>query len=95
MKKFHTGQIVLHQRFEYRGVIYAADDYFSHSDEWYELMADSHPPKDKPWYHLLVDGSQQVTYVAERNLSACADCEQIDHPLLGQHFKHFDGRGYL
>lgn len=94
MKKFHTGQIVLHRRFEYRGVIYAADDYFCHCDEWYELMADSQPPKDRPWYHLLVDGSQQVTYVAERNLCASVDAHQIDHPLLGQHFSHYNGHGY-
>lgn len=94
MKKFHSGQIIQHHRFAYRGVIFAADDYFKHSDEWYELMANSAPPKDKPWYHVLVDGSHQTTYVAERNLSLCANCEQIDHPLMGTYFRRFDGRSY-
>ena len=37
------------------------------NDEWYEMMARSRPPKEKPWYHIQkTDGMQ--TYVAERNL---------------------------
>ena len=41
------------------------------------------PPKDEPWYHVLVDGSTQMTYVAERNLEADPDPGPIQHPLLG------------
>jgi len=40
---------------------------FNSSDEWYEMMAKSRPPKDKPWYHVRVHDGRR-TYVAERNL---------------------------
>ncbi|MXZ44789.1 MAG: heat shock protein HspQ, partial [Gammaproteobacteria bacterium] len=54
---FHLGQIVEHVRFGYRGVIYHCDGEFSLTDEWYDEMAKSKPPKNKPWYGVLVDGS--------------------------------------
>ena len=39
------------------------------SDEWYEEVARSRPPKDAPWYHVLVEDSDSPRYVAEKNLS--------------------------
>ena len=51
------------------------------------------PPKDRPWYHVLVHDSQQVTYVAERNLEPDPSPDPIRHPLLAHHFSEFrDGR---
>lgn len=91
--KFSVGQVVHHKRFEYRGVIIDADATFSLSDEWYEAMAKSRPPKDRPWYHVLVDGSDQQTYVAERNLEPDDRGEPIRHPLVSSYFREFrDGR---
>jgi len=92
--EFHIGQIIYHKRFDYRGVIVGIDAVFNHSDYWYESMASTRPPKDKPWYNVLVDRSSQVTYVAERNLLANEDTSQIDHPLLGHYFDKYDGRRY-
>jgi len=93
-EKFHIGQIIYHQRFDYRGVIVGIDAVFNHSAYWYESMAATRPPKDKPWYNVLVDRSLQSTYVAERNLLANKDTSQIDHPLLGHYFDKYDGRRY-
>ncbi len=93
--KFFVGQIVYHKRFDYRGLVFGVDAFYSNSDEWYEVMAVSRPPKDQPWYHVLVDNSPHTTYVAERNLSQGSTFEQINHPLLGQFFHCFNGKRYL
>jgi len=91
--KFSIGDLVHHRRFDYRGVIVDIDPEFQGTDEWYEQMATSRPPKDAPWYHVLVDGARYSTYVAERNLEADTEGEQIEHPALGHFFARFeDGR---
>ena len=92
--KFTPGQLVVHTRFAYRGAVHAVDPVFSASEDWYEQVARSRPPKDAPWYHVLVDGSDHTTYVAERHLQADTDLAQIEHPLLGRFFQAFDGERY-
>ncbi|MGI9303895.1 MAG: heat shock protein HspQ, partial [Gammaproteobacteria bacterium] len=49
---FSVGQIVHHKLFDYRGVIYDVDPHFQGTDEWYEEVAKSRPPRNKPWYHV-------------------------------------------
>ncbi len=92
--QFFLGQIVQHLRFEYRGVVFGVDPTFSLSDEWYDEVAQSRPPKEAPWYHVLVDGAAHATYVAERHLVASENLTQVDHPLLGEYFDRFDGHRY-
>ena len=70
--QFHIGQLVHHLLFDYRGVIFDVDRQFEGDDAWYDAMARSRPPRDKPWYHVLVHGADHTTYVAERNLDAAA-----------------------
>ncbi len=95
LTRFHVGQIIHHTRANYRGVIYGVDLKFSGSSQWYEQVALSRPPKDKPWYHVLVDKSSATTYVAERHLVDTKNKSQIDHPLLGEYFNRYDSNGYL
>lgn len=64
------------------------------TDEWYEAMASSQPPRDKPWYGVLVDGQEHTTYVAERNLALSGNKSQIEHPVLGFYFEQYDGVEY-
>ena len=91
--KFSIGQIIHHRKFDYRGVIFDVDPVFNGTDEWYDAVAKSRPPKDEPWYHVLVDNSQQTTYVAERNLDAADSILAIHHPLVKHYFENFvDGR---
>ncbi|MCY4144479.1 MAG: heat shock protein HspQ [Gammaproteobacteria bacterium] len=92
--RFYPGQIVEHLRFAYRGVIYLCDNEFGLTDDWYRQMAISRPPKNKPWYGVLVDQSHSTTYVAERNLMLSGDKSQIEHPDIGYYFETFDGREY-
>lgn len=81
--RFYVGQIVHHLRFDYRGVVFDVDPTFQGTDEWYEAVARSRPPKDQPWYHVLVDGGQHTTYVAERHLEPDGSGDPIRHPLVG------------
>ncbi|CCQ73255.1 Hemimethylated DNA binding protein (fragment) [Magnetospira sp. QH-2] len=80
--------------FGYRGVIVDVDPHFLGSEEWYAQVARSRPPKDSPWYHVLVDGQGHSTYVAERNLEPDAKGGPIDHPELSRHFQRLGQDGY-
>ena len=67
--KFAFGQQIHHKLFDYYGVIVAVDPCYKGDDQWYEMVARSRPPKEKPWYHVKkANGSQ--TYVAECNLES-------------------------
>jgi heat shock protein HspQ len=91
--RFSPGQLVRHRLFGYRGVVVDVDPTFESTDEWYEQMARSRPPRDRPWYHVLVHDAEHTTYVAERNLDPDESTEPIRHPQLGDHFGAFaDGR---
>jgi heat shock protein HspQ len=81
--------VIHHELFGYRGVVVGMDQTFQLSESWYEETARSRPPRDQPWYHVLVDGAPQTTYVAERNLELGPGDQPIEHPLLGQYFDKF------
>ena len=84
--KFNVGQAIRHRIFSYRGVVVDVDPGFRRTEEWYELMARSRPPKDEPWYHVLVHDAEHWTYVAEQNLEGDDSNEPIKHPDLEQVF---------
>ena len=92
--KFFIGQQIDHNRFSYRGLIYDVDSDFQGTDEWYRKMATSAPPKNQPWYHVLVHGADHTTYVAEQNLSPHKGTAFIDHPLLPNFFNGFSDGVY-
>ncbi|AKH20085.1 heat shock protein HspQ [Sedimenticola thiotaurini] len=93
--KWNVGQLVQHKLFGYRGVIYDVDAEFQLTDAWYEQMAKSRPPKDEPWYRVLVDGSDYETYVAQCNLEADRVGKPIEHPDIGRVFRGFNGERYF
>ncbi len=92
--KFQVGEIISHRLFDYLGVIYDVDPVFSGSDIWYEQVARSRPPKNRPWYHVLVDGADHTTYVAEQNLSVIEEKQPINHKLVEIYFSEFNGTRY-
>lgn len=93
--KYYIGQVVEHNKFGYRGVIYDADAQFEGSEDWYETVAKSRPPKDAPWYHVLVDGQEATTYVAERHLQASNNVDPIQHYLLDLYFSSYKNNKYI
>ena len=91
--RFFVGQIVHHIKFDYRGVVFDVDATFGGTDRWYDEVARSRPPKDRPWYHVLVDGAGHTTYVAEQHLEADTAGTPIVHPLVTELCGEFrDGR---
>ena len=80
--QFFIGQLVKHKLFNYRGVIIDVDPEFMLTDEWYTTMAKSKPPKDKPWYRVLVHNAIHETYVAQRNLEEDKCGKEIKHPEI-------------
>ena len=92
---FNVGELVHHQLFDYRGVVIDVDSEFNGSEQWYEQVAKTRPPKDQPWYKVLVDKSDQQTYVAQRNLDAEPDPRPIEHPLVEYFFEEFKDGLYI
>lgn len=93
--KFGVGQLIFHRLFDYRGVVVDVDPEFEGTEEWYESVAQSRPPKDRPWYHVLVHDSEHATYVAERNLEPYEGDEAVDNPEIVSHFAGFKNGHYL
>lgn len=88
--KFSIGQCIQHRLFDYRGVIVDVDPEFLGPEDWYEQVAKSRPPRNEPWYHVLVHDAGNETYVAERNLRQDDSDEPVNHPLLNEYFTGFD-----
>ena len=93
--KFAIGQCIHHKLFDYRGVIVDVDPVFQGTSEWYDAVARSRPPRDKPWYRVLVDNSDHETYVAEQNLSDDDTDDPVSHPLIDTFFDRFDDGRYF
>ena len=86
---FKTGDIVNHKTCGYSGVIVHQDLTFKGEDEWY-LSNQSQPSKHQPWYFVLVDEIQQVTYVAESNLTLDQCEKKVDHQMINLFFSKYD-----
>ncbi len=93
--RFRVGQIIRHKLFDYRGVIVDVDPLFSGTEEWYEVMAKSRPPKDEPWYHVLVHNASHTTYVAERNLEVDESAQPVNHHLVDEIFSRTEDGVYV
>jgi len=86
---FKTGDIINHKTYGYRGAIVHQHSTFKVEEEWY-LSNQSQPSKHQPWYFVLVDGNQQVTYVAESNLTLDQCEKHVDHPMINLFFSGYD-----
>jgi heat shock protein HspQ len=93
--RFRVGQIIRHRLFQYRGVIVDADPVFSGTEEWYEEMAKSRPPKDKPWYLVLVHDATHSTYVAELNLEPDESAQPVNHHMVDEIFMGIEDGTYV
>ncbi len=93
--EFSVGDLVHHRLFDYRGVVVDVDPQLMLPDEWYDQVARSRPPKDKPWYRVLVHGAEHETYVAERNLERDDSAQPIHHPLVNELFSGFRDGHYI
>lgn len=88
--RFQIGQPIHHKVFDYRGVVVEADSNFNQSDIWYTVMTQSNPPKDVPWYYILVDNSDCTCYVCERNLEPDLSGKTVNNPNVNLYFNNLD-----
>lgn len=92
--KYKRGQIVKHPQEQYLGVVTDYDMYFINDEEIYN-KSKYKPAKDKPWYYVLIDGTNAISYVAEEHLEINQDQKKIEHPLVEFFFDDFNGSQYL
>lgn len=90
---FRAGQLVRHRKNGYRGVVVDLDLRCQADDAWY-LANPTQPDRDQPWYHVLVDGAQVVTYTAENSLEADSSRAEVRHPLVPYFFEAFEQGRY-
>ncbi len=90
---YRPGQLVRHKRYGYRGVVVDFDMSCRADDDWY-FRNRTQPDRDQPWYHVLVDGSTQITYAAESSLEPDTSCDPVQHPLIRRFFEPYDEGGY-
>ena len=93
--QFAIGEVVHHRRFNYRGVIVDVDPRFQATQEWYDAVALSRPPKNKPWYHVLVHESTHSTYVSEQNMEPDDSLKPILHSMIRRFFSKFENGRYI
>jgi heat shock protein HspQ len=75
-------------------VIVQVDPRCQADDAWYESNR-TQPDRNQPWYHVLVDGGDHATYVAEENMELSENHQEISHPLVKRFFSLFlHGRYY-
>jgi heat shock protein HspQ len=94
--QYSLGHIVRHNVFGYRGVVVDVDTVFSGNEKWYEETSGFYqPPKDEPWYHILIDGLEFWAYAAESSLENDVSADPVDHPELDYFFDDFSEGVYI
>ena len=82
---FQPGDVIFHKKYGYRGVVVDFDLPRKAPDAWYQSNQ-SQPDRNQPWYHILVDGNQQVTYAVQSNLVYDQLDKPVIHPMLNLFF---------
>ncbi|WP_372370568.1 heat shock protein HspQ [Candidatus Uabimicrobium sp. HlEnr_7] len=91
---FYIGQVIKHTKYGYRGVVVDYDLSCKADDNWY-YSNQTQPPRNQPWYHVLVHTSSHNTYVAQNSLIADTSKQKIIHPLVYHFFSEFKDGEYL
>lgn len=86
---FQPGQVIVHRRYDYRGVIVAFDSSCQAPEAWYQSNQ-TQPDRNQPWHHVLVDGTHETTYVAQSNLKLDLSGDPVVHPMLNLFFHGID-----
>ncbi|ARG98750.1 heat shock protein HspQ [Legionella micdadei] len=92
MAKFNVGDCVIHLKLGYRAVIVDVDPLFQASGRYNPRANRYEFATRNPWYRLLVDGSNQMTYVEECFLKSDPSELAIDNPQIKQYLNEHQGR---
>ncbi len=90
--KYAIGQIVKHSKQSYRGVIIDVDYSFQPQGVNSPIMIKKNIATEHPWYRVLVDNSNHITYVKETLLEIDSDRYPICHPELEIYLKESNGQ---
>lgn len=89
--KFNIGDVVIHRRSRYRAIVVDVDPLFQASGR-YNPQAHKHAFATRnPWYRLLVDDTNQMTYVEENLLMEDPYQAPINNPQIGQYLVGNEG----
>jgi len=91
---YQVGQLVLHRRYGYRGVVVDFDMACQAPEDWY-ARNNTQPERAQPWYHVLVDGSDAATYAAQTSLVHDPMPRPIEHAWVLRFFTEFHAGRYL
>lgn len=87
LAKFNIGDVVLHKKQGYRAVIVDIDPLFQASGRYNPQAEKRDFAHQNPWYRLLVDDTEQMTYVEEPLLLKDPDKTSVRNPLLKKYKK--------
>lgn len=79
--RFALGQTVFHRGFRYRGIVVDVEPPPVSAAAPLRTVIVGDAGRE-PWYHVLVDGADAATRVAERWLAADPTAAPVDHPDL-------------
>lgn len=87
--KYLPGEVVRHLLYNYRGVVVEFELSCLAEETWYQSNK-TQPNKNQPWYFILVDGVQKVTYVAETNLAKDTSGRTVVHGMINLFFSAYE-----
>lgn len=89
--KFNIGDLVVHKKQGYRAVVVDVDPLFQASGRYNPQATKRDFAMRNPWYRLLVDNSNQMTYVEECLLAFDSSNKFIDNPQVDFYLEEHHG----
>ncbi|NWH55289.1 FBX21 protein, partial [Fregata magnificens] len=98
--QFSVGQVIVHKRFGYSGVIVGWDVKANAPEEW---LQHKYPPakqdlKDTPHYRILINKAngfgKSTAYIPEEEITIIMGLE-VHHPDMKAYFSGYDGSKYI
>ena len=90
---FSTGAVVSSQRWGFRAVVVDFDMSCKAPEAWRRKKGGG-ARLDQPWYHLFVDGSDQVAYAPEDSLELESPPGAVAHPMMEHFFDRYENGKY-
>jgi heat shock protein HspQ len=91
MAQFNIGDLVIHKSSRYRAIVVDVDPLFQASGHYNPQAPKREFATRNPWYRLLVDDSNQMTYVEECMLVADTSELPINNPQVAVYLTELGG----
>jgi heat shock protein HspQ len=84
--KYRIGQVVSHSKQKYSGVIIDVDPSFQPRGVKAPIILKKNIAAEHPWYRILVNNTNHITYVKEPLL----DTDEMTYPIF-----HLEEKGFI